>query len=157
MDTRGYELMHFRTYESWKNVNPINNIFFDEDANTCSRWDAFALPSYGYIYHVHLVPCQDFMPKERIIVMCDPFRMLSVLIESPESTLNLQVPPPQNNGEPGLFRVKELYMVSETNKLIAECIDGRLFSLSYSDLETENLGAVEIKNLWSMPQTGLSK
>lgn len=146
--------MHFITDLSWEETNPIFKVF-DEPERPRMRWKAVELPLSVHYYLAHIPIDTDEGTMQNDLLFADLFDVLNVLKDYVGSTLHIQVPEWDNDGELALCHVNQIYKTLDSKIHVAECSNGKIYVLS-SCIERENLNlnGVEKEVVWSHPDYG---
>lgn len=143
--------MHFITDISWEETNPIFKVF-DEPEHPRMRWKAVELPLSVYYYLAHIPIETEDGTMQNDLFFADLFDVLGVLKDYKGSTLHIQIPEWDNDGELALCRVTQIYKTVESKIHIAECSNGKTYILSIG-IEQEGLDFEKVAKevVWSQP------
>lgn len=143
--------MHFITNVEWEETNPIFKVF-DEPEHPRMRWKAVELPLAVHYYLAHIpIQTEDGIMQSDLL-FADFNDVFGVLNDYKGSTLHIQVPAWDNDGELALYQVNKIYKTVESKIHIAECSNGNMYILSIGiEREDLDLDKVEKGVIWQHP------
>lgn len=143
--------MYFITDVAWEVTNPLLKVF-DEPERPRMRWKAVELPLAVYYFLVHIPTATEDGTMQTDLLFADLFEVLGVLKFYEGSTLHIQVPGWDNDGELALFRVNNIYKTLESKIYLAECCNSKIYIISLA-IEREELDIYEVEKevVWSHP------